>query len=139
MEITVIPKEGISKFWSTVEPMIKSALDRAPGRWQAVDVLIELMADRQVLWGVIEEDKIVAAYTTRVSDVPAGRICTVEWLGGERMYEWIDDAVEMTEAYARDMKCTRIEAHGRKGWKKFLNDHGWKELAVTYDKDLTNG
>lgn len=138
-EISIVPSDGVNGLWQTVEPMIARALARAPGRWDTIDILVELLAGRQQLWIVIEETIICAAYTTRISEVPGGRILTVEWLGGDGMFEWIDEAIETTEAFAKDMKCKKIEAHGRKGWKQTLADHGWDEVAVTYEKDLNNG
>lgn len=141
MKVSIVPQEAINDVWLTVEPMIQRALDRAPGRYAAVDVLISLLQGQQALWIAIDEKSktIEAAFTTKIYDVPLGRVCSFEWIGGERMLEWVHEAIDIVEQYALDFKCTRIEGHGRTGWGEFLKDHGWRKFAVSFEKEIGNG
>ena len=84
----------------------------------------------------MDDSDIIAACTTRIYDTPQSRVLIAEWLGGERLAEWLDDALVIIEQFARDQGCTKIEGSGRKGWERMLTSKGWRYLATTYEKDL---
>jgi hypothetical protein len=136
--ITMVPREEVQNVWATVAPMLKKALDRAPGRYAPEDIFIALLKGHQTLW-VYADGEIKAAWTTRVYDVPLGRVMAFEWIGGEEVNEWVEEAISIGERYAKDMGCTRIEGHGREGWFRFLQRQGWQRLASSFEKELTDG
>ena len=137
MMITTVPTEYVHNEWAKVASLIQRATDFSPGRVSSSDIYILLLEGKCLLWVVYNDDeKIIAALTTRVLDVSKGRLCIVEWCGGDNMEEWIDDMLLKLEHYANDMSCTIIEAHGRLGWKRILEDHGWRQFSVSYDKVL---
>jgi hypothetical protein len=94
------------------------------------------MTGAQCLWIAFEETDIVAAWTTRMYAVPLGKIFSFEWIGGDRMPEWVHRAIELGESMAKDEKCTRIEGHGRDGWGAFLKDHGWRKFASSFEREI---
>lgn len=136
IEITTVPAEYVHLVWPTAGPMLERALARAPGRYAGGDIYELLVKGGSTLWLVFDDAGIIAACATRLYDIPLGRILCVEWLGGGRLREWVGHLVPLLERYAKDLSCTKIEAHGRKGWKRILEEHGWRQFSVSYEKDL---
>ena len=135
--ITIVPTEYVHLEWNKVAPLIQKAIDITPGRIAASDIYIMLLAGEILLWEITDKDnKVIAALTSKVFDLPRGRICCAEWCGGSDMEDWIDELIVKIESYAKDMGCTIIEAHGRQGWKKKLEPHGWRQFQVSYEKHL---
>lgn len=141
MILTLVPDEQVNAIWRTVEPLIQSALDTAPGRYEPVDILVSILKNEKVLWVAFEEEskEIVAACVTYIYNVPLGRVMQIEWVAGSNMAEWQDHIDSTMEEYAKDFGCTKIECHGRDGWWPLLKNSGWHKASVSFEKDLTNG
>jgi len=112
-------------------------LAHLPGRFDIGDVFLDCSRGQQTLWVVMDGDQMIAAFTSRIYQVPKGRICAIELVGGERLSEWFDQGMALFEKYARHYNCIKIEGHGRPGWGKFVKQHDWHHLAESYEKDLT--
>ena len=134
--ISLIPPQYIHDVWMQVAPLLERALDRAPGRFGAGDMFMLLSRGEYQLWAVFENEVIVASFTTRLYQTPQSKVCCIEWVGGARLHEWIDNVVLIVESFARDNGCQKVEGHGRKGWHKAAVKHGWHELATTWEHDL---
>jgi hypothetical protein len=52
------------------------------------------------------------------------------------MIDWVDDAIDIIERYAKECGCNKVEGHGRMGWSKFVKNHDWKFLAISHEKDI---
>jgi len=139
MTVTLVPKEGLRAVWPIVEPMFKRVLDRTPGRFLPVDILVEILKEQRSLWVYYDDEtkNIEATFTTKIYDVPLGKICCFEWGAGKNVEEWVHESLDLIEQYARENGCTRLEGHGRRGWKDWLFEHGWKELSTSFEKELT--
>lgn len=137
MEISLVPTEHVKFVWPEVEPLLVKALERTPGRFTGDDLLLLLSERAQDLWIAFEPNgDILSAFTTRLYDVSSGRVCSIEWVGGGDLSKWIDQAIDTLERYAKDLGCTIIEGHGRTGWLKLLENHGWTKFSVSYQKVL---
>lgn len=135
MKISCVPPEHVHNVWPIVEPMLQRAVDKNPGLYTTEDIKLELLESKQLLWIIYQDGEIEAACTSKVLQFPRGRSLLIEWLGGEKMDAWLDDAMDMIEAYASDMGCSRVEVYGRKGWK-VLKRYGWKDVFSVYRKEL---
>ena len=136
LEIALVPAHHVHIMWPQVAALLEEAMARAPGRFSGGDLAMLLLEGRQQLWVVRDGETPVAAFTTRIYEVPQSRVFAIEWVGGVRLEEWIDEAIQILEQFARDSGCQKIEGHGRKGWEKILSRHGWHWLAVSFEKDL---
>jgi len=136
VEISLIPSNKVHLIWPQAGPLIEKALAITPGRWGAGDIFMQSSEGHQGLWVVMKEDQVIAAFTTRIYEVPQARVCSVEWVGGEQMELWADQAVEIIEDYGRAAGCNKVEGHGRMGWSKLMKKHDWKFLAISHEKDI---
>lgn len=137
MFISAVPIEHILEVWPTVEPMIQGALDRAPGRFKSADIFLLLRSGYQTLWIAVDEPKeILAAFVTRVYDLPQGRITSIDWAGGRDHERWVERFDEVITKYAKDNGSNIVEYSGRPGWGKYLKKSGWENTAVIYEKAL---
>lgn len=89
-----------------------------------------------MLWIVYSSEEVVASFTACINNYPQGKIYTIDWVGGDRLNDWLPLALENIEKHAKFNGCTKVEGHGRKGWEKSLTKENWKAVAVTYEKDL---
>ena len=118
--LSLIPPDKVKVFWPRVEARIEAALETSAGRFSASDILREIERGTQSLWVIAEGATVLAGFTSKVYQVPKGRVCSVEWLGGDGMDEWLDGLVSVMEQYARTCGCSRIETHGRRGCGRLL-------------------
>ena len=137
-EIAMVPTEGVSKLWPSVEGMISRSLERMPGRYHVIDFYVRAWQGEVALWVAFEKEniEIKGAWMTRIYEVPMGKIMAIEWLGGADIHSWEEKAIETMEEYARTVGCSRMEASGREGWTPFAKKHGFEKRAVIYDKEL---
>ena len=70
MKVSAVPKEAVKYIWKDVEKVLKESVETAIGKMKMIDVLRGILEDTYVLWVVFEEDKIVAAFTTRIIKYP---------------------------------------------------------------------
>lgn len=136
MDVRAIPYEAVDDMWPVVEPWLVRAAHMQDSVYDADDIKEAIHRGDLALWVIFDGPVPVATFTTRVTQTPKVRVMSMDWVGGTRMSEWLDDAMEMIERYARDMGCTRLEGGGRKGWVNALSKHGWKQ-KVSVMKELT--
>lgn len=46
-----------------------------------------------------EDDKIIAAFTTRLIQYPRRRALALDWVGGTQMKEWEDQLIDTMKRY----------------------------------------
>ena len=140
VEVSLIPSTRIHLIWPKVVGYLQEAIDVAPGRWDTMDYFLMLSRGQRSLFIVVdtEEEDIISAFTCNIYDTAKSKICAVEYVGGSRLEEWLQEALNIIEKYARQFGCNKIEGHGRKGWEKYLTKYNWKFVAWTLEKDLEN-
>lgn len=137
MIVSAVPYEQLNEVYPHVYRYVEKATEVDGGRYDAANVF-RLLAEREIgLWIVVDEedDEIVAAMTTRITDYPNGRGMSIDWIGGKRMEEWLPAFSETMDAFARENGCSFIEGIGRKGWIKVLKEYGYRDIP-TFRKDL---
>lgn len=90
----------------------------------------------QILLVVVAGAQIDAVMALELAQRATRRILTVLLLGGDNLAEWADDAQDTLEKLARDQGADAIEMHGRRGWVKILERHGWSFGHVTMRFEL---
>jgi hypothetical protein len=138
MEVSFVPYEVVDFAWPAAEGFFKTALKSSSGRFTTAEIRQGIEDGKMALWVALEDEKVVAALTTRVVEYASGRAMVIDWIGGEhhRMDEWFSKALNAFKGLARDNGCTHIESTGRIGWKKILLENGWRVESFNYRMDI---
>ena len=137
---TPVPKAFVKPVWDEVVQVLERSVDTARGKYSMQDLYDGIMADVYVLWVVLDDNKIIAAVTSRIvnySDTQRGM--AMDWLGGTRMMEWLPMVQRAMTKYAKDNGCTHLEAFGRKAWGRVLARYGWQPEYIAYRMELSDG
>ena len=137
MRISLVPEKAIGHVWKDVEGILDKAVDTIKDKSKVIDILIGIYEGIYVLWVVLDdEDKIVAAFTTRLIAYPRRKALAVDWVGGTQMKEWEDQWVDTMKRYANELDCSHIEGYGRKGWGRELKKYGFYPEYIAYRMEL---
>ena len=131
--IALVPSHEVVRVWQDVAPLLQMAVDRAPGRYEVVDILTNVMQNESQLWIGFDEDQIHSAGITRIYDTPLARVFSIQWLGGNNLKDWQEEALDVTRRFALDHGCTIREIIGREGWGKMT---GFEKFSTTFQEVL---
>ena len=110
-----MPEKAIGHVWKDVEGILKRAVDTVKDKTSVIDILNGVFDGTYVLWVVLnDDDKIVAAFTTRLIIYPQRKALALDWVGGTQMKEWEDQLIETMKRYANELDCSHLEGYGRK-------------------------
>lgn len=134
MRIQVIPTKVLPAFWHHLAPLLDKAFNVGDRRVKLQDLYDDALQGTYLVWAIIDEEKkeFVAALTTRAVRYPRGKGLAIEFLGGDRMDEWLDKLMEELKKHAKHNGCEWLECFGRKGWAK----KGWKPAYVAFEMEL---
>ena len=142
MKFLPIPKDKVDVMWPYVEPIIQKAVNLTPDRIDLNDLYEQAKKGFYILWIVFEEVKeqkvIQAVLTTRLSEYPKTKALCIDFVAGQRMKEWLPIVMPVFENLGKVNKCTHIEGYGRRAWKKYLEQYGWQQRHIQYEKRLDN-
>jgi hypothetical protein len=117
--------------------MLGKAAGTTRGKFSKMNILDELLEKTIELWVVYDEDnKPIAAVTTRVIPYDKFTALSIDWVGGQRMSEWIDLVIQTLTNYAKDKECSMMAGYGRKAWAKVLAKYGWEQDYIAYRMEL---
>mgnify|MGYP003132250944 FL=1 len=139
MMISAVPKEALGSVWADVARVMDKSVETSNGKYHIDDLYHGIQNNLYVLWVIMEEEKVIAAITTRIIDYPGKRAMAMDWLGGSRMKEWLPIAQRTMESFAKDNNCTHLEAYGRKAWTRWLGKYGWNPEYIAYRMEMQNG
>jgi hypothetical protein len=139
LKVSAVPKETVKYIWKDVEKVLKESVETAIGKMKMIDVLKGILEDTYVLWVVFEEDKIVAAFTTRIIKYPQRKSMALDWVGGSRMKEWLDIGMEKVIDFAIQNDCQHLEGYGRKAWGRALRKHKFYPEYIAFRMEIENG
>lgn len=136
MIISAVPIEQVPSIWPTCGPLLRKAAETTGPRFSEMDIFDHIMDGVIALWVVIDEEEIVASLTTRIVAYNKCKALSIDWVGGSRMRDWLNDALDILEKYARDSDCNRLEGYGRKAWGRALSKRGWEPDYIAYKMEL---
>jgi len=132
-----VPQEAIGSVWKDVEGILDKAVDTVKDKSKVIDILTGIYEGMYVLWVVMnEDDKIIAAFTTRLIQYPRRRALALDWVGGTQMKEWEDQLIDTMKRYANELGCSHLEGYGRKGWGRALKKYGFYPEYIAYRMEL---
>lgn len=137
MKVSLVPQEAIGSVWKDVDEILKRAVDTVKDKSEVIDILTGVYEGMYALWIVMnEDDKIIAAFTTRLIQYPRRRALALDWVGGTQMKEWEDQLIETMKRYANELDCSHLEGYGRKGWGRALKKYGFYPEYIAYRMEL---
>lgn len=121
--------------WSVVEPYLRDAIERSPDDIdiEYVKARVEDGSGTTHLW----PGKASAAVTEIVWEHGTRPVLNC-WLAGGDLDE-LKKMITAAEVFAKRLGCHSVQVSGRKGWVRALRDQGYKPIAYTVEKELTDG
>lgn len=118
-------------------PFLAASIERDERNVPLERVLANIRERRSVVWIVSIAGEPVAAFTTAVMQHPMRQTLFIEHLGGSRIAEWMQEALEAIVELARKAELSGIEADGRLGFEKYLDKCGFfKKTYVHFEMEL---
>ena len=139
MMISAVPKEALGSVWADVARVMDKSVETSNGKYHIDDLYHGIQNNLYVLWVIMEEEKVIAAITTRIIEYPGKRAMAMDWIGGSKMGKWLPIAQETLERFAKDNNCTHLEGYGRKAWGRWLGKYGWNPEYIAYRMEIKNG
>ena len=137
MRISLVPEKAIGHVWKDVEGILKRAVDTVKDKTSVIDILDGVFDGTYVLWVVLnDDDKIIAAFTTRLIIYPQRKALALDFVGGTRMNEWNDQLIDTMRKYANELGCSHLEGYGRKAWGRSLKKYGFYPEYIAYRMEL---
>ena len=137
MKVSLVPQEAIGSVWKDVDGILKRAVDTVKDKSEVIDILTGIYEGMYVLWVVMnEDDKIIAAFTTRLIQYPRRRALALDWVVGTQMKEWEDQLIDTMKRYGNELGCSHLEGYGRKGWGRALKKYGFYPEYIAYRMEL---
>ena len=136
--ITIIPikPEAIEEYWESIRPFIERAQKYALGEYNIFNVFERIKAGAILPLIVYDGEEIIAVLTLEIVDMPLKKILNVMTAGGERMEEWLPDAVKHVDELAKEIDADLITIHGRRGWLRELAKHNYKATYTVLTKEV---
>jgi hypothetical protein len=137
-EVTRIHKDLVGGLQLIVKGLVEPALEHCYGELTFNDLIDIVVEDRAQLWLVFETEHqgLVAACTTQVVKYPQLKALRVITLGGTNMHLWARDLDDALIQFAKDHGCTRMEAFGRKGLARRLEELAFTVMYTAYGKEI---
>lgn len=137
-KVNILPilPEFVDEVIEQALPFIRLGQKRAERNTGLDDIIDDLRAGGSILWLVYLDDKLTATITTAIINHPRRSNFKIEFIGGSRMDEWMDDAMTIFIQMAKDGGCGAIEADGRKGFEKIADGCNFKPIYTHYEMEL---
>lgn len=135
--------EQFTDIWLKVLPFVKKLVRRGNGRVSEKSIFDEVVSGQVHLWVSFDETKdneVVAFIATRVRQYPTKRLLAFDYIGGDRIEDWFEQAHDLISAWAATPEadggpqCDGVEAIGRIGWVRYLKPRGWDQQYCIYER-----
>lgn len=137
-KVNILPvlSEDIDKHIGEGMELLAPAILRQSHNVTMQDVEDDIRAGGSVMWLIHLEDTLVAAMTTVVVKHPQRRNLKIEFIGGKRMRQWMNEAINLMKKLAIDAGLDAIEADGRKGFEKYVDASPFRSVYTHYEMEL---
>ena len=133
--IALVSPDDVHVIWPSILEYVEEVVSHSQGEMTAENFYEELTNGSMQLWVSIEGKEVLACMITQIAPYPNKQVLRIIALGGVEMEKWIQFLPDI-EHWAMNVGCTSLEAWGRKGWLRILQD--WKCSYHILTKDLTN-
>lgn len=120
--------------WNAVAPFLQDAIDRSGGG-VTLDYVKRRLEDGSGTTHLWPGQKSAAVTEIAWDGDKPFLNC---WLAGGDLDE-LKKMITAAEVFAKRLGCQSVQVSGRKGWVRALRDQGYKPIAYTVEKELTDG
>ena len=137
-KVNILPvlSEDIDKHIGEGMELLAPAILRQAHNVTMQDVEDDIREGGSVMWLIRLEDKLVAAMTTVVVKHPQRKNLKIEFIGGKRMRQWMNEAIDLMKKLALDAGLDAVEADGRKGFDKYVDASPFRSVYIHYEMEL---
>jgi len=107
------------------------------GNVSADHIIQDLYDGMSLLWMVYVDGTPMASVVTCILHHPLRRNMKIEWMGGENMHLWANEALATLTKIAKEAKMDAIETDGRKGFSKYAKAASFRETRRHYEMELS--
>lgn len=134
--VQIVAPEYIHTIWDVVEPMLKTAFINFPNADYDVEHIKVLIIEQfQYLFVVVEDKKIIGAFTVEVINYPNHRVAHTTCMGGKGIFD--KDTVKQYEDWAKLQGVTKIRAYAQDAQARlFKLKMGLKPITHVVEKTL---
>jgi hypothetical protein len=132
--IALVSPDDVHVIWPSILEYVEEVVSHSQGEMTSENFYEELTNGSMQLWVSIEGKEVLACMITQIAPYPNKQVLRIIALGGVEMDKWIQFLPDI-EHWAMGIGCTALEAWGRKGWLRILQD--WKCSYHILTKDLT--
>jgi len=136
LQMSVVPPAVLDVVWPQTAPLLQKAIDTTRPRYDIDSVRAGLETSDLLLWCVFDGTTPIAVMTTRIVEYPNSKALCLDWIGGERMKDWLPMAHDVMRRYGHDNGCTHLEGYGRKAWGRALQKYGWEPEYIAFRMEL---
>lgn len=136
-ELIGVPHSSVGDIWFEVKPMLEKGIAHGDGELHIDDLLKFLLERTMQLWVLYNESEgqISMAGVTEIVNYPRTKVCRAVVLGGDGVDMWIQH-ISGIEEWAKSMNCDKVEAYGRRGLAKKMEQIGYQNKYVVIRKDI---
>lgn len=110
--VQIVAPEYIHAIWGVVEPMLKTAfINFNNADYDVEHIKVLIIKQLQYLFVVIEDEKIIGAFTVEVINYPNHRVAHTTSMGGKGVFD--KDTVKQYEDWAKLQGVTKIRAYAQ--------------------------
>jgi hypothetical protein len=124
----------VPELWPAVERWLTDAINQGVG-YAPDDIRRALLIREMTLWVVRDGERLFACAVTTLWSQPQVKVCHIVLVGGEEIQKWHHLIGEL-ESWAKEQGCDEVREHGRPGWKRYAEQHGYEQLCTVYRKKL---
>ena len=111
-QVYTVAKDKVDDIWDEVGPLLNLAMLKYDDADYGIDYLKEqVVKGKQLLFLVVEDEKIIGAYTVDIIDYENHRVAFTTCMGGRKVFN--KDTVKQYEDWARSQGVTKIRAYAK--------------------------
>jgi len=140
LSVTGVVPGAVAAIWPHVLPMIETAREAMPDmvseREWPEDIKQRAEEGRYQIFLIYEGADLAAIAVTSIEAYARVKCCTINYMAGRDLSEWIEVWAKEIKQWAVNAGCTQIEARGRWGWGKKLKPLGGEIAGAAYVMEL---
>lgn len=138
----LIPPDGVKEATALCMDMLNAIEARSYGELMTADFIQAAKNGSEQLWVIWDpdregRDRIRGIAGTLIERTGHGeRQARIRFCTGEGSAEWWDLVVDTVRRWAEDMRCVRLHAFARPGWRDRLKSKGFRLRHIEMSCDL---
>ena len=135
-QVYTVAKDKVDDIWDEVGPLLNLAMLKYDDADYGIDYLKEqVVKGKQLLFLVVEDEKIIGAYTVDIIDYENHRVAFTTCMGGRKVFN--KDTVKQYEDWARSQGVTKIRAYASEAQARlFRRKLGLRPTMSVVEKNL---